>query len=325
MKNIILQKTLHAQSIARELSMHDIYLLSKIESSSLYKAPTWDYERALRYIYEIEGKILEAGFFSHYLNGQHIKNVIELPISYGCPIACKHCASGAINSSKTLTADNLLSMFEHISSENNIPSNSKILITYSGIGEGALHKKTLLTASQKIYNKNSGAYFNISSVGFDPTFIDFSEKFEKSAPLNNIQISYLHNDIEKITKIIPTAKKIGIDVAALISRIKERNCTKVRFNYVMINNYNDDPDTWIKFILLTNEIKNKIRVRISRLNETEISKKNRITPPRDHKLDEFLAILISLGYDAHKFTADNNNNMNCGQLSWNYSTNNPSP
>ena len=290
----------------------------KKSSSSKYVARAWDFEYAFRYVFEIDGKIVEAGFFIHYKNDEYVKSVVELPSSYGCPIKCQHCASGDILYSKQLLADEISSIYNYIHIDNLLLDKEKILVTYSGIGEGALQTKNIDKASQSIYKIHRGAYFNLSTVGFDVKFLDFCIEFSEKLKLNHVQITYLHHDLQKLIKIIPDAKKLGFNFELLVLAIKSSKLKAIRMNYVMINGFNDSLVDRIEFLEKTESIKEQIEIRISKLNETPVSAKNNLIPASKECVLEFVEKLVLAGYNAKAFIAENNNSMNCGQLSWNY-------
>lgn len=293
-------------------------MLTKQVSSSAYSARTWDFEDAYRYIFEIDGNALEAGFFVHYLSGAYVKSVIELPISFGCPIKCRHCASGAIPFTKQLSGKQIAEMYEFIQKDNDLLSRERILVTYSGIGEGALQKDNLKKASVAIFGMHAGTYFNLSTVGFDPDFIGYCEQFAKELPLNHIQVSYLHHDILKLSSVVPDAARLGFDFSKLVHAIKVTDSRHVRFNYVLIRDFNDSTSDWDCFMEKVDSVKEQVIVRVSRLNNTPISLSNGLCAVPEETMLGLRDRLLSHGYNAHIFFPENDNTMNCGQLSWDY-------
>lgn len=297
------------------------YIIKKIKSQSAYKARNWNREDAFRYIFSISGDILEGAFFIHYENDNVVKHVVELPVSYGCPIECKHCASGVIKKVKQLNHDEIYEMFIIIVTDNTVGSDKPILITYSGIGEGALQKKNLEKASKKIFSVYRKSYFNLSTVGYDSSFIKFCEILSSSIPLHHIQITYLHHDLSKVVEIIPNAKKLKFNFKELINAIDDSKYEGTRLNYVLIKGYNDKMSDLDQLLKILEQVKNKIVIRISKLNDTEVSLKNGLSQPEYSKLELFKKLIEEKGFKTHIFTPETNNNMNCGQLSWNYTEN----
>jgi len=295
-------------------------LKKRITSDSEYIARTWDYETAVKYIFDINNNILEAGFFTHYKNNRIIKRVIELPISYGCPINCKHCASGEINNISKLYDIDIINMCEYIMNDIGIKKEDTFLLTYSGIGEGALQREVIKSASIVLSKKYRNIYFNISTIGIDPLFIDFCKNLSHLINIKHLQVTYLHYDTKEITKIVPKAKELGFNFNNLLKKIPKTGISlSIRFNYILIKNYNDSLSHWNEFIKLILPYREFIIIRISKINQTEISLINKINSPDIKVLYDLESFLLSYNFNTHIFTPENiGNNMNCGQLLWNY-------
>ena len=69
-----------------------------------------------------------------------------------------------------------------------------------------------------------------------------------------------------------------------------------------------------RFIRLVDGIKDKITIRLSRLNETGATKDNHLVPPDCVRLGEINEQMKSAGLQSYIFYSENNDNMNCGQL-----------
>ena len=82
----------------------------------------------------------------------------------------------------------------------------------------------------------------------------------------------------------------------------------------MINGINDSVKDFFEFIDLFQRVKERIVVRISKLNETEASISNRIRPASSEKMRQFYLILKDNGFNSYLFYSYKNDNMNCGQL-----------
>ena len=76
-------------------------------------------------------------------------------------------------------------------------------------------------------------------------------------------------------------------------------------------------DTIEDFNILKNiliEIKDKIIVRISRLNENKSTKRNNLHPTSIEIMKQFKELLSEAGIKCYIFYSEKNDNMNCGQL-----------
>src|SRR5262245_1801339 len=101
-------------------------------SDNRYQALHWDFEKAARYIFGFGHDVLEASFFRHFRGSLPVKQVLELPTSYGCPIGCRHCASALLTGKKQLSISQLGSMTRYILEDQQVPPQERLLITFSG-------------------------------------------------------------------------------------------------------------------------------------------------------------------------------------------------
>ena len=297
----------------------NFYLVEKLHSINHYQTRNWNRESATRYIFSIDGCILEASFFIHFADDQYVKSVVELPVSFGCPIGCKHCASALLKPVRQLSAQDMWQMIVFILNDQEIASNDKFLLTYSGIGEGAFRRDIIKEVSERTYHHYPKSHFTLTTVGFDPSFVYFCEELAKEIPVHYLQISYLHYDIDKLTTIIPKAKALGFNFRHLIHAIHSTKLPVVRLNYVLVKGLNDSVQDWDKFIELLHGLEQKILVRISQLNETEASQKYGLLPVSEEILEVLNKRLQLNGFKSYIFVSEHNDNMNCGQLAWRYS------
>lgn len=297
--------------------MRKLELLNKYTSKCDYYARTWDREDAYRYIFRFGSDVIEAGFFVHYKNNSIAKYVVELSTSFGCPVGCLHCASGGIKNYSKLSSEEIVMMFEFLILNNSIIPGVKLLITFSGIGEGALQSKEIFNASEVIYYKNKNVCFNISTVGFNSGFLRICDRFSKRIPINYVQITYIHYNNSDLIKIIPSKYGDIFDFESLVECIGSSK-SRIRLNFVMMGGINDNLEHWAEFYSRISCIKKKVVVRISKLNPTKYSDLSGIVEPSIMKLEKFKAFLENKGVNCHIFTPLQNNNMNCGQLVWEY-------
>jgi adenine C2-methylase RlmN of 23S rRNA A2503 and tRNA A37 len=284
-----------------------------------YNSCNWDKEISTKYVVQFSHDlIVEVSFFSHYKNGKHIKNAIEIPLSYGCVIGCKHCASGQVSRSKLLGISQLIYLFEFIVNKHFISKDDKFNVSFTGIGESTFQLNNLLNLSNYITNKFSQSEFVFSTVGISNEYINRINELSLNLPIRYLLITYLHYDINKIIHIIPTINNFQYSFNELVNTIEKLSNIKVRFNYVVIRNYNDDYNHLSYFMDQIKKIKNKIVIRVSKLNETEISRRNGILSSDSDSLFYISEQLLLNGFNSYSFYSKQNDNMNCGQLIWNY-------
>jgi len=299
-------------------SLSSFELLNKIINTNNYKSKNWNLELATRYVFKVNNKVVEASYFRHFKDNTYVKSAIELPISYGCKISCKHCASSIINSYVELNEDEISALYTAISNEHDIKATDKILVTFSGIGEGFMQRNTIKNAALKIFSLNNNVHFNFTTVGFDVSFIEYCANLTSIIPVHFLQISYLNYDKYNLSKVIPTATNYEYDVKSIINTIKSNPQIHCRINYVVIKNYNDTIEHYSHVAELFSEIRHLVVFRVSNLNETVASKLNNLEPVTDDVLEKISNYLSMQYFEAYVFASSANDNLNCGQLVWEY-------
>ena len=295
-------------------------LLNKVFNINKYRSKNWNIEYATRYVLKINNKILEASHFRHFKDETCVKSAIELPISYGCKISCRHCASSSIDKYCELNVLEMMELFDFVVNDNKIENSDTLLIAFSGIGEGAFQRDVLKLASKQIFKAYRNTYYNFTTIGFDISFIDFCVKMASHIPLHYLQISYLHYDVMKLSQIVPVAAILKYNVINIIKSIKANPLIKYRINYVLIKDYNDMFNHYSHVVQLFSEVKHNIVFRISNLNETVASKLYKLKPVTNEVLDEINNYFAINNIDSYVFASSQNDNLNCGQLIWEYST-----
>ena len=297
---------------------NSIELVKTFKNKNYYKSANWNIEYAIRHIIRLDNQIIEISYFNHYYNDRFIKSALELPVSFGCPISCRYCASGQIKKNKNLTAEQILSLYTFSLKENNLAANQNLLITFTGIGEGALNFQNIYDATLKIQKDNPKARFTFSTVGIKYEYFQLVDGLSSMINSHYLQITYIHNIKGKIYKLIPNLKRYKFSMESVVAAISLLKNIKPRINIVLFKDFNDSIDDWKGFDNLFNKLKQKIRIRITSLNQTEASCSNNLEPVNADTLDLLNNFLIEKDYDSYVYHTDINDNLNCGQLIWNY-------
>lgn len=296
-----------------------VTLLDKVTNTNEYRSRHWNLEEAVRYIFALPEGILEASFFAHYHNDTHVKNVIELPLSYGCPVGCRHCASAELSNRRQLSVESVLNMVDFIIDDHGVEDAEQILVTFSGIGEGVFQRRSLPEMCRKIQSRLPGAYFTLTTVGFDPSFLRDVERLSEEVVLHYLQVSYLHHRLDRLCEIIPNADRLGFDFRALVSEIRKSRGVTVRFNYVVIRGLNEDDETVKELIGLVAGLEADIVFRVSALNETTPSRQHGLERTDVRVVEAIVEQLRESGFTAYPFFTEVDDQLNCGQLTWDYS------
>lgn len=296
-------------------------LIDKICKENNYQSKNWNKEVAYRYIIRIDDKIIEASCFYHYLDSNFVKVAIELPSSFGCSIKCKHCASGDISNTKQLVSSEIIEILEYIYFDQKVEMQTKCLVTYSGIGEGALNRYEIEKSIIEISKRYSNIYFTLTTIGCDLSYISFIDNLSSSINSHYLQITYLHYDVNSFNEIVRA--KINYSFEDLLRAIENIKYIRPRLNFVMIKDFNDSLEHWNVFISKIESIKKKIVVRITSLNNTNQSKRFNLEPVDNKTLLDFSCLLMANEIHCYCYFADNNDNFNCGQLIYNYISQHP--
>jgi len=289
-----------------------------ITAENLYCSRSWDKEYATRYVLDLKTAIVEASYFKHYRGQRFVKSVLELPISYGCIIGCRHCASSQLHHKRFLCLEELLSIFQFVASKHIPKKNYKFRVSFAGIGEGALVPHLIEHALPRMLSLYPNCYFTLTTSGCDPEYLPFTEMLAKRFPIQYLQISYLQDDISLISKIIPTASIFQFNYNRLFNNIIHATSLPIRINYVVIKDFNDDTATALRLAEHISSIKDRVIVRVSCMNETEPSRTYGLQPPSMETLKSIYKIFTNKGITTYVFAAHHDDKLNCGQLAGKY-------
>ncbi|MCM1414985.1 MAG: hypothetical protein NC430_03550 [bacterium] len=287
--------------------------LQKLKVENRYAGSNWNFEKTTKYIYEINGNKIEAGYFEHYMDGSLIKTVIELPQSYGCPGKCKFCASSSIDSFLQLDENLLEEMFERIYCENGLDKSPYVLLTMTGIGDIFFNfdnvKKFLINIKEY-----RNLYVTLSSCFWNGELLKIISELNKYIRIKNIQITYVTSKEDELKKIIPFYQGHAFCFDEIIQQIKMSDKEYYRINYIMIKGINDSKKDFDSFRDIIGCVRDKVIVRIAKLNETGTTKRNGLVPTDISTLESFHKFLQQKNINSYVFYAYKNDNMNCGQL-----------
>ncbi|KAI4452866.1 Dual-specificity RNA methyltransferase RlmN [Eubacterium plexicaudatum ASF492] len=295
-----------------------ITLYNQYSVSNNYVGSDWNYEKTTKYIFKIDCEYIEAGYFIHYLKDttdmREKKQVIELPSSYGCMMKCGFCASSQISHIRSLTAEEIYDIFLYIYNHNHLQNKTNILVSMMGIGDLYFTINNVEKVLKKINNKNKNIIFSISSCCWTQTMLKKVEILNTVIQFRTIQITYITHHLQKIQNIIQYYKIITYNADSIIQMIYHSTIPYFKINYILIEGINDSDEDFLTFITKFKDVKDKITVRISKINPTRASIKNGLTGSSIDRMEEFEKLLSRAGYKTYLFYSCNDDNMNCGQL-----------
>lgn len=285
----------------------------KIRLSNQYAANGWNFEETTKYIFKYGDKFLEAGYFVHYLDEKYVKTVIELPVSYGCLVHCKFCASTFIDGFERLKAEQLKNMLDVILFDNKLPKNFDVLLSMTGIGDIYYNYENVLVLFKKLKDYPN-INITLSSCLWDKEMLQKVSNDFDTQRVRTVQITYISDNQETLESIIPLYSKKKVDFNEIIKFILESAQTYYRINYVLIKGVNDSEEDFRRFRDNVERIKDKVVIRITKLNETCATKKFGLKPVEKSIMNKFENLLKQSDIRCYQFWSKKNDNMNCGQL-----------
>ena len=288
-------------------------LIKKICVENDYAGSNWDFEKTTKYILDLDGRNVEAGYFEHYKDGTLVKSVLELPQSYGCPSKCGFCATSGIKNFYIFTADILMQLFEYLYTENTLIDHKYVLLTMTGMGDIFYNYDNVerFLLGLKDYTNVS---VTLSSVLWNAELLRKVELLSSQIRIRNVQLTYITDSDERRSEIIPIYRQKEYLLDEVIAFMKESHQAYYRFNYILMKGINDDQQDFKNFARKMEDINDKVIIRISKLNETEASKSNHLYPAEIEVMEKFHQFLQKEGMNSYVFYAKKNDHMNCGQL-----------
>lgn len=294
---------------------HELVELCCEKTENNYSGSNWNFEKTEKHIYGDKFRKYEAGYFEHYADKEYVKSVIELPVSYGCPSKCLFCASSNIEHFEVLTVGQLRFMFEDIYLSKELNTKKSVLLSLTGMGDLYFNEdhvfEFLLSLAE--YKNLS---ITLSSSFWDAKLLERAVILKKYLDIRYIQLTYI-SDLEDVkAKMIPfRCKRSKLPTSSdFIDYVAKTEDTFFRINYIVIANVNDSEEDVNRFINNTRHIKQKIVVRISKLNETNATRRNSLSTVSVDKLNLIKEVLLREGFNCYVFYSYKNDNMNCGQL-----------
>lgn len=288
-------------------------LKRKIAVENHYSGNGWNFEKTTKYVFEMNGMMLEAGYFEHYLGDEFVKAVIELPVSYGCPAHCRFCASSAINDFIKLESEQMKQLLDYIWSEHELDDNEYILLSITGTGDlyfNFSNVKRFLGYLSRYKN----LHITVSSCFWTPDNILEIDRLSGEISFRNVQITYISDRQKVLSSIVPAYLHREVNFEEVLQYLKDSECKYYRINYIMIKDVNDSEKDFRRFIEKIKHVKNKIVVRISKLNETKAAERNALCTAEMERARLLEKMLMAAGIKCYLFYAVKNDHMNCGQL-----------
>ena len=187
-----------------------------------------------------------------------------------------------------------------------------IEVSFMGIGDIYYTSKEVLSAIPLILETDKRIRFNISSCCWTVLMLEEFEQYVNN--IKTLQLTFISSSGEYIRSIIPGMPQCGYDLESTIRTLFESKFSRFRINYIMIKGINDSESAFLQFVDLVEDYKEKMVVRISKMNTTKASRSNGLISPDLKNMKELHRILDNEGIESYLFYSEQDDNMNCGQL-----------
>lgn len=284
-----------------------------IESENQYSGNGWNFESTRKYLYHSGCMRLEAGYFEHYLNSKFVKAVIELPVSYGCPAKCGFCASSIIQTFQPLHSEQMMKLFEDLYNTHQASKRKTVLVSLTGMGDIYFNPDHVIDFLLRLSSYRN-LQITLSSCLWNKALLEKVSRLEPQLTIRNIQITFVSDKSDVLSRVMPVYAGKTPDFDEILNFIKTSDKQYYRFNYILIDGLNDSEEDFQRLNTMLADVKDKVIVRISRLNKTNATEMNGLSQAASEKAEQLSQVLQSAGIKNYMFYAERNDNMNCGQL-----------
>lgn len=293
-------------------------IVQVVESRMSYAARSWDEEHATRYVLDLDGRLVEFSHFRHRHAGSYVKDVIEVASSFGCTVGCHHCAAADLPQAQALSADEIVACTMLLAERHGVADSARLLITYSGIGEASLLRRSVFDSAERLQAAFPQAEFIMTTVGVRPEFLHTLGDVSERIRLRLVQVSQFSADSAVVRGLMPLGDRLGYDVTTLVEALAAEARLRYRINLVVMAGVNDSPEQVGALLSVLEPVRQRSVLRVSRLNRTSASERHALVPPPTAVVEQIAATARGRGWDAYAFYSHGDDRLNCGQLTGDY-------
>lgn len=288
-------------------------LLLKSIRTGPYNSRSFNRQISHRYLFGLsDSQTIESSAYQQYQGEKPIALAIDISSMVGCPMNCKFCESATIPYIRPLTVDEIVSQVIYMIKQHDFPNCPKIVCSFQGIGEPSLMPEIILKAIRQLVKLDNRIVINISTLG--ERLESISSWNESDIPIEKLQISISGTTPDQINWLMPRSTNIYELIKKVMLCINTGRIQMVKFNYILIKNYNDsdkDVQGLIELFKGTPAI-----VKISALNQTLAAQKFGLKQSGIDRAKEISSELLSQGINSYIFGSFDNTNMSCGQFTF---------
>ncbi|PKK82812.1 MAG: 23S rRNA (adenine(2503)-C(2))-methyltransferase RlmN [candidate division Zixibacteria bacterium HGW-Zixibacteria-1] len=199
-----------------------------------------------KYLFRLsDGKLIESVLIP---DGQ--KRTVCISSQAGCPLKCSFCATGLMGFGRDLTVGEIIGQLLFLRQKYGEEAFRNIV--FMGMGEPLLNYENVIKSVEIISSELglsvSAKKITISTVGIVPQIYALADSDLKV----NLAISLHAADDDKRRKIMPIARKYGLDeLMKAVRYFADQRKKRVTFEYILFKDFNDstgDADTLAQLI-----------------------------------------------------------------------------
>ncbi len=295
---------------------NDLVILSNLCKEDYFESIYFNRQIAYRYkcrfIETSKDDYIETAAYKHYINDIPTTLAIDISTMVGCPLLCKFCESGLLSYVRPLESEEMFAQAKLMINKHDKPLFPKITCSFQGIGEPSFLPFRIIDVGLRLLSYNRRIAISISTTGANLYALKYWRK--SGMYIDNLQFSLSGTNEKQLNWLMPRLPKIDsiIDEARLCS--ESNNINKVKFNYVLIKDFNDsddDADCLINFFK-----DSMITIRLARLNHTKIASRYSLFPSTKSRAIAFLKRLTASGIRSYLYGSLEPTNVSCGQLAF---------
>jgi 23S rRNA (adenine2503-C2)-methyltransferase len=178
----------------------------------------------------------------------------------GCAVDCQFCLTALLGVKRNLTAGEIVGQVLAVLKDQRVsPQHDRINLVFMGMGEPFLNYDNFIKAVRLLVQEVGLAEsrMTVSTAGIVPRIHDFGQ--EEIRPRLAISLNASNND--QRTKLMPLNKKYNLEMLMAAARaFPLRNRERVTFEYVLLHNVNDLPESAEEVVDLLRGIKARVNL-----------------------------------------------------------------
>jgi 23S rRNA (adenine2503-C2)-methyltransferase len=290
-----------------------IELIKTFKKEEHFASRYFDRQIAYRYLFRLaDGYTIESGAYQHFWGNTPATLAIDISSMVGCPKECKFCASASIPYVRALTANEMLSQVVRLVTKHDVYDFPKIVCSFQGIGETSLIDDLVVRVSRMIMRLDRRIAISLSTTA--TCLRAFKTWRDSEITFDNLQISYSGTTDEQINFLTPGLPEFDKIFREAKLCLQSPNFEKVKFNYIVIQGFNDSEEDISRLIMRFQGT--SFIIKISILNLTESAKFYDLVPITYNRALEISDELKKNNIQSYVYGARNATNVSCGQLTF---------